>query len=135
MYKEILNEHYYGDAVRVIFIVAGLVMIIIFPFFSNILKIPVVVPILAVLILAVLGGFLNPRQTWIIAVNTVVSILGCGIFQYYAANAYLTLSPTSDINVAFFWANQVLAILFFVAIYLSVKSFRGKLVSSPSAPG
>lgn len=134
MYKEVLNEHYYGDAVRVIFVVAGLAMIVMFPFFSNILKIPVLVPILAVLILAVLGGFLNPEQTWIIALNTAVSILGCGIFQYYAVHAYLNLSPTSDINVAFFWANQVLAILFFVAIYLSVKTLRGKLVRSSSAP-
>ena len=133
MDTEIIKEHYYGDAVRVIFVVAGLAMIVMFPFFSSLLKIPVILPIIFVLALAIFGGFLNPKQLWIIVVNTIISVLACAIFQYYAVTAYLNLSPEIQINVWFFWINQALAVLFFLSIYLSVKSWRGKVVVSAEA--
>ena len=133
MDNDIVKEHYYGDAVRVIFVVAGLAMIVMFSFFCSLLKIPVILPIIFVLALAIFGGFLNPKQLWIIVVNTIISVLACAIFQYYAVDAYLTLSPTAPLNVWFFWMNQILAVLFFVATYLSVKSWRGKVVVSAEA--
>ncbi len=133
MYREVLNEHYYGDAVRVIFIIAGLAMILMFPFFSSILKIPIFLPIVTVIILAVLSGFLNPKQMWIIVANTVVSMLACAAFQYYAVEAYLHLSP-NPMTISFFWANQILAVLFFVALYLSVKTLRGKILNKNEPP-
>lgn len=128
MNQEVLKEHYYGDAIRVIFIIAGLAMIVMFPFFSSILRIPIFVPILTVIILAILSGFLNPKQIWPTVANTVVAIVACSAFQYYATSAYLHLSPNVTTNIVFFWTNQILALLFFVAIYLSVKTLRGRLV-------
>jgi hypothetical protein len=129
MLHEVLREHYYGDAIRVIFIVSGLAMLLTLPFFSPILKIPIFLPIITVLALAILGGFLNPRQFWIIITNVLVSLFACATFQYYAITAYLYLSPAFAINVAFFWTNQILAVLFFIALYLSVKTLRGKILT------
>lgn len=121
-------EHYYGDIVRNIFIVAGIIMVVMLPFFSSLIKVPITLSIVAILALAIFAGFLNPKQLWIIVSNSIISIVACAVFEYYAVTSYLNLDPSVSLNVRFFWVNQFLAILFFVAIYLSVKSFRGKIV-------
>ena len=130
MGNEVSKEHYYGDAVRTIFIIVGIVMLVMLPFFSSLMEMSLVhVSIVVILTLAVLAGFLNPRHLWIIALDTVVSIGAFAIFEYYAVHTYL--SPTGDLqlSIKFFWINQVLALLSFIAIYLSAKSLRGKILA------
>src|SRR3989338_1746568 len=94
-------EHYYGDKVRTLFIIGGLIMLASYPFFSSLINAPMPIAILACLALAVFGGLMNPEQKWVIFLNTVIPL------------------------VAFFWVNQVLALIFFFAAYLSTKSLRG----------
>ena len=127
MENEIIREHYYGDAVRTLFIITGVVMLVMLPFFASLIKAPIILSIVGILALAIFGGFLNPKQLWIIVINTLISIGAFAIFEYYAVLSYI--NPTSNIQLAtkFFWVNQTLALLFFIAVYLSVKSLRGKM--------
>lgn len=128
MNKESLY-HYYGDTVRVLFVVGGLIIIISYPFFSSFIKAPVPFSIIGCIALAVFGGFMNPKQKWIMALNIIISIGAFIAFEYSAVYAYLNLSPTQDIHIAFFWVNQALSLLFFFASYFSTKTFRGSIVN------
>ncbi len=114
--------HYYGDVVRRIFVGIGLVMGITFPFFYTLINLPVFLSILAIVILVFLAGWENPRHTFIIVLNTLVSIIGCTVFEYATVRFYVEVGRA---DVPFFWLNQVLATAFFVAIYYSSKTLRG----------
>ena len=110
--------HYYGDSVRVIFLISGLVMLCSFPFFSSLIGVPAVISILSIIGLVFLGGLISPKSRFIFVLSSIV------LFEYYAYFAYSTLPATSALHIAFFWVNQILAILFFFATYLSVKTLR-----------
>lgn len=122
--------HYYGTSVRMLFLLAGLIMIISYPFFNSFIKAPMAVSIIGVVALSVFAGFMNPKQKWIIIVNTIISIGAFVIFEYAAVYTYLHLPPTEAAHVAFFWVNQILSLIFFFASYLSTKTFRGALLTN-----
>ncbi len=122
-------QHYYGDTVRVIFMVIGIVMAVCLPFFKSLIQMPVGICIIAILALAVFSGFLNPKQHWVIVADTVIAILAFLAFEYYAVVTYSTISSAVSLNVYFFWFNQIAAILSLVAVYLSFKTLRGKMLS------
>ena len=122
------NYHYYGDSVRTLFIIGGLIMIISYPFFSSFISLPIPLSIIGVIALAIFGGLMNPKQKWIMALNTIIPIVAFVIFEYAAVYTYLNLSPAQDVHVAFFWVNQALSLLFFFAAYLATKTFRGALI-------
>ncbi|KKR65805.1 MAG: hypothetical protein UU07_C0024G0015, partial [Parcubacteria group bacterium GW2011_GWF1_40_5] len=98
-------EHYYGDKVRTLFIIGGLIMLASYPFFSSLINAPMPIAILACLALAVFGGLMNPEQKWVIFLNTVIPLVAFLVFEYYAVYAYNNLSSTESIHVAFFWVN------------------------------
>ncbi len=128
-------SHYYGDTVRSIFIISGALMIVGLPFFSSIIPFPISLSIIAILVLGIFGGFQNPLQKWVIRANAYISVAGFLIFAYYAVHAYMSLSPDYRINVYFFWVNEVLALLFFLSVYLSIKSLRGKNLAEKTSGG
>jgi len=122
------SYHYYGDTVRTLFIIGGLIMLASYPFFSSFISAPISFSIIGCIALAVFGGLMNPKQRWIMILNTIISIGAFIIFEYSAVYAYLNLSPTLQIHVTFFWVNQILSLLFFCAAYLATKTIRGTIV-------
>lgn len=122
-------DHYYGDEVRRLFIVGGLLMLVSYPFFSSLVNVPLGVALAGCLTLAVFGGLMNPKQMWVIVLNAIIPVIAFPFFQYFAVHAYISLSPTVPLNLAFFWANQILSIIFFSAAYFATKTLRGALLS------
>jgi len=121
--------HYYGDSVRVLFVLGGLIMIVSYPFFASFIHTSVVAYILGCITLAVFGGLMNPKQKWIMVLNTIIPIVAFVVFEYTAVQTYLNLSSTTGKTlVAFFWVNQILALIFFFAAYFSTKTLRGTFV-------
>ncbi len=115
-----IKSHYYGDTVRQLLIVSGLLMLASGPFFRSALPVPTVVSVLAVLVIVLAAGLINPQQRWTVTLTTIISLFGFLVFEYYAMISY-SLAPQN-----FFWVNQILAILFFLALYLSTKTLRSK---------
>ena len=115
-----IRSHYYGDTVRQLLIVAGLLMLASGPFFRSALPVPALVSVLAVLVVVLAAGLINPQQRWTITLTTIISLFGFLVFEYYAMMSYDSGPQT------FFWINQTLAILFFLALYLSTKTLRSK---------
>ena len=128
MNKESL-EHYYGDRIRTLFVVGGLIMAVSYPFFHSLIHNLLALSIIGSIVLSVVGGLMNPLQKWVIFLSTIISIVAFISFEYYAIYAYINLPPTQELHVAFFWTNQVLAVIFFLAAYLSTKTLRGALLA------
>jgi hypothetical protein len=129
------HGHYYGRLVRIIFIIAGIIMIATFPFFSHLINLPLPITLFAVLVLVIVGGLLNPLSKWVFIIGSIIPMCAFIMFEYYAYYAYHNLPSTNPINVNFFWVNQILALIFFFATYLSVKTLRamiqGKMSDEP----
>ncbi len=126
-------NHYYGDSVRTIFIITGVIMIATLPFFSKLIALPIGFAITGILILAILSGLLNPVKKWIIIIDAIVATVAFLSFEYSAVFAYMHLPPTETVNVLFFWTNQIFSLLLFLAVYLSTKTLRGMYIDEAEA--
>ncbi|MEQ1849801.1 MAG: hypothetical protein ABL890_04385 [Candidatus Peribacteraceae bacterium] len=120
-HKEKTIIHYYGDIVRKFFFAIALVMLITYPFLKERIEYPDFVSVLGMLVMVLLAGLVNPLVKWMTYVQATISILGFGLFEYYAI---------SNIALAdvLFWTNQILALLFFCAVYFSIKTARASFL-------
>lgn len=114
--------HYYGDMIRVLFLIAGIIMLLGLPFFKDLLPIPYIIPILTILVVDFFAGLTNPKLNWVIALNLIISLFGFLVFEYTAVSNF------SDSHKSFAFVNQILAIIFFIALYYSTKTLRGFLL-------
>ncbi|MCX6757724.1 MAG: hypothetical protein NTZ44_02485 [Candidatus Nomurabacteria bacterium] len=124
--------HYYGKIIRNIFIVGGLVMLVSFPFFNNLINLPIYVPIFIIILFVIVGGLINPLSKSVFIIGSIIPPLALAMFEYYAFNTYQNLPSYNPLNVAFFWTNQALALLFFFATYLSIKTLRAMVQGTMS---
>lgn len=113
-------SHYYGDLVRIIFVIGAVVILWGMPRISEILSLPIILPIIAVVILGITAGFTNPVSLTSMKINVMVSVVFLIIFSYVAWYSY-----THEIGSVIEFANQAVAVLFLIASYFSVKSLRG----------
>jgi hypothetical protein len=120
----VLFGNYYGGIVRKLFLGAAVLMLASLPFFQSLIPFPAWISILGVVILILGAGFLSRSEKWFIVADSVIAGLAVIIFEYYATNAY-----RSGL-IAFFMANQILAIIFLVAFYYSLKTIRGLFMDS-----
>lgn len=120
--------HYYGDNVRRMFLSAGVIMLVGLPFFADKLELTVFAATLGIVIIGIFAGLTSPRQRSIMIFDTCVAAAASIVFELYAIDEY---RRTGSID-AYFFFNQILAILFFVALYFSVKTFRSMLSDQES---
>ena len=118
-------KHYYGDTIRALFLIGAVVMLIALPFTTPLLPYPIYFSIAVILILGFLAGMTNPLQPFTAFINVLASTLGSIAFEYTAIQS---LSAQSALAFIFFFINQILAIVFFIALYYSVKTLRGPLI-------
>ena len=124
-YNQHMKAHYYGDIVRKLFIAGAVIMLLFLPFVLDRLPVSLFVSLLAIICFGLFAGLTNPKQIWVEVVNLIISIAAVVFFEFYAVNFYM-LYDAWDL---LFLAHQVLAILFFVALYYSTKTVRGMLLS------
>lgn len=122
--REEAPRHYYGDVTRRLFVAGGIVMLVGMPFFADYLKQMVVLSALGVIAIALIAGFANPRSRSVQILLLSVSIAAVLFFESYAAYLYSTL-PLEGWGLLFVGATQLLAIIFFLALYFSAKTVRG----------
>lgn len=122
-------KHYYGDKIRALFVIGGMLMAITYPIFNKLVEIPLPVAILGCILLAVFGGLMNPQQKWVIALSVLISVIAFGVFEYHAVTTYVGATYKDNSYTLFFWVNQILAMIFFFAAYLSTKTFRGLILA------
>jgi hypothetical protein len=116
--------HYYGHIVRRLFVVAGIIMLIGLPFFASIVAGGVLTAILGILILGLYAGLTTPKHKWIMWGDVVLSVIGSIVFEVIAIDLY----RTSRVVDSYFVFNQSLALVFFLALYFGVKTFRAMIL-------
>lgn len=112
--------HYYGDIVRILFLVACAVMLVGLPAFLGYTHLPTIVSVFAMLILGCAAGLTNPNQLWSAVLNVIISVFGFMVFESFAVIAY-----TNAESFPFLASNLCLGFIFIAAVYYSVKTVRG----------
>jgi hypothetical protein len=116
--------HYHGHIVRRLFVLAGLIMLLGLPFFAPIIAGGVFVAVSGILVVGLYAGLTTPKHKWIMWGDVVLSTIGSFAFEVIAIDLYHT-NGTID---AYFLFNQSLALVFFLALYFGVKTFRAMLL-------
>lgn len=111
--------HYYGDAVRTIFLACGSSMLVGLAVFADKLPAGMIISLVSAMALVVAAGLTTPKRRVTIAADAVLSACASAAFAVTAAREYAT-SGTSG----FYLFNQALALGFALALYLSVKTYR-----------
>lgn len=119
--------HYYGDIIRKLFLVSGMIMLATLPFLHVRVSAPVFLSIVFILVLTFAAGFTNPRQKWNTTVNSIISLIGFTIFAFEAITRF------ERIFDLLFATNMTLSCLFLFAFYLSIKTLRGSYAYIPKA--
>lgn len=122
-------EHYYGNIVRMLFLMASIYMVVGLPVIRNYIEIPTVLSVIGILILGLAAGLTNPKQTWDAGINVGIAGFGLVVFESYAVAAY-TKNGADD---KFFLSNLILGFIFLLAVYFSVKTLRGLLLKQGSS--
>lgn len=115
--------HYYGDVVRLFFLIAGIILVLSLPLLTEVLPVPVYISIISTLFLVFVAGLTNPAQKWVSVLDVFMSAIGFVVFEFYAAKMF-----SQNVDFQFFLINQTLAALFLFSFYFSTKTIRGFLV-------
>lgn len=115
--------HYFGDSVRILFLIGGIIILATLPFFKNLLQIGTgFLPVFVVLL--VLGGaIVNPFQRWVVAVDLVISAMAVIMFEYAAVIGF------GDDTFFLSVVRQVIAIIFLLALYYSGRTLRAMFLN------
>ncbi len=116
--------HYYGDSVRVFFVLGAVLILILLPFYPDDIFISTPAALIAIVIFTCAAGLTNPRHAWTWALNMIIASLAVILFGYSAILSYIKYSAFEPL----FWANQALALNFLLALYFAIKTIRGMMV-------
>lgn len=117
--------HYYGDVVRRLFITSGIIMLLGIPLFADNIPRPLSISILVAIVFALTAGLASPRNLWVAFLHLIVSAAAVAVFEYYTIATYIAVSSYGDL---FLITSQVLAVIFFFALYYGAKTVRGMMI-------
>lgn len=120
-------DHYYGDVTRILFLIAGVVLLFAIVRDREFLTLYMIVGVFSVLALTILAGLTSPRtqnplMRKVIVADFAVSVLMFLLFEYLAISAYIKVHTLTD---EIFFMRQCLALIFIIAVYFSTKTVRG----------
>lgn len=112
--------HYYGDAVRMIFVAVSVMIGLTVPFSGDI-AVAVLSGAPAIVALLVLAGLTSPHGKLVLILNVFASGAGVIISQIIALSAY------THENLVPFVVFEFMSVLLMAALYFSVKNVRALL--------
>ena len=118
-HREIL--HYHGDAVRALFVVSALVLIVA-QSTGAALPLSTLEAVLAAVLLVVSAGITNPAQSWIHWTNALLAMGGTILFGTTAVEHYRAGTSLFDPSFAYI---EALALLSLFALYFTTRTIRG----------
>ncbi len=115
-------KHYYGDTVRILFVVAAVLILVAQVMGGAFLTVSA--SLVTVVILAVAAGLTNPVQVWVHWMNTVIAAAGLfmsgGVFLTHFQSAAAATIPAV--------IALILTLIFVFALYTSTRTLRGVLM-------
>lgn len=114
--------HYYGDIVRRLFLMGGVVILIALPINNGVLPVHISITSFLVVIMIIFAAITNPFQKWVAVVNVWISGFAVLLFEFLAVVSY------SNDEAQLFVIRQTLSLIFFFALYYSSKTLRAMLL-------
>lgn len=120
VYHSIEIAHYHGDYVRILFVTAAILMLIMQFTGNGVFASPAIL-IVFVAILAIAAGITSPVQRTIHWINLLIAFTGLAIFGTIAAQRLNSIRGffTHD------GITGIIAIIFLAALYLATRTVRG----------
>ncbi len=110
--------HYYGDTVRQLFLAGGIMILVVMPFYNNIVPMnPTIVTLFVVTIALAAAATTNTKKS-IIVFDTVLSAVTLIMFETYSIVYYL------NDGMFLLLIRQGIALIFLFALYYSAKTLR-----------
>ncbi|MHB1086293.1 MAG: hypothetical protein ACYCZ0_00925 [Minisyncoccota bacterium] len=110
-------NHYYGDAVRMLFVAVAIMTGIAIPF-SGELRMGALIGAPSIVVLLILAGLTNPHGKVVLALNALVAGVGVVFTQLIALAAF------GASGYPFFAFMECMSVLLMTALYLSIKNVR-----------
>lgn len=106
--------------VQSMFFVNSLVMIFGLSLYSTVMRLPLFLAILGIVIVSIFAGLTGHNRSKILILGDVlISIIGGFIFEFAAVMSY----PVETL-FGYFIFNQLVAIIFFISLYFSVRILK-----------
>lgn len=113
--------HYYGNNVRVLFVVSAVVLIIAQSTGAE-LPMSTTTAVISAVILVIVAGITNPVQGWIHWANEFIAMFGVLLFGTSAIDHYRAGLGFFDPSFAYI---ETLALLSLLALYFATRTVRG----------
>ena len=113
--------HYHGDAVRVLFVISAVLLIVAKSTGAD-LPLSPFGTVVAAVVLVVAAGITNPAQFWIHWLNAFLAVYGTLIFGTTAVENYR--AGTRIFDSSFIYV-EALALLALLALYFTTRTVRG----------
>lgn len=123
--NELQLKHYYGDKVRVLYLIIAIILLVMTPFFKSRIPFTEYSSIFGSIVLSVFAGFTNPVSRLVIMFNFIISLGAMIIFGTEALSSY----NQNEIDM-FFIGNLILALISIFVVYYSSKTLRGNILSN-----
>lgn len=116
-------SNYYLKATQSIFLVAGILMVFTFPYFLKYFNFSGMALMFIMVLLAVLAGYTGGGNKLVLKFNTLVAIAGF-VMSAYRGVVIFFRGVEEPLAIFSFWTHQLLALVFFLAIYFAVRAMR-----------
>jgi len=116
--------HYHGNELRIIFVVIAVVLIVAQSTGAS-LPFSTLGAVVSAMILVIAAGITTPAVSWIHWVNAILSVIGTLLFGTSSVEHYR--SGINFFDPSFIYL-EILAILSLIALYLTTRTIRGKLL-------
>lgn len=114
--------HYYGDAVRVLFMIAAVLMLVGAPFYAYNLQTDLPFIVGGTVALVCFAALTTPWKQWVVLLDAVISGVGFIVFELWALNEFNDSTQVATL------LRQALAIIYMFSFYYSMKTFRAMLL-------
>lgn len=119
--------HYHGDAVRVLFVVSAVVLIIAQSTGAE-LPLGTTGAVVSAIVLVITAGITNPAQTWVHWICALLAVMGVLLFGTTAVGHYRAGISIFDHTFIYI---ETLALLSLAALYFTTRTIRGFLLRPP----
>ena len=116
-----LQDAYSREHIHKLFFVIGIIMLLGLAFFMQYVNVGGVVGVLGILVIDFFAGMTNSHRKGMIMLDILIAMVGTAYFEIVAA---VDFRAVNDIANIYFLFNETLAILFFIALYVSVRTYR-----------
>lgn len=112
---------YYSKATQSVFIVAGILMLVSFPYFFKQFEFGTFAILGVIVLLAIGAGWATGGNMITKKLNVLIAIAACAISSFKAVTLFFN-GVEDPLSIFSFWILQILSLLFFFSIYFSIKA-------------